>query len=279
MNIFRLKGNQRISVGYKTLHFPDGQPHLQLDHTPHATDYVITASLTSLEEVFNVTMAASILKASFGVVGLEIHYLLAARMDRAMSVRWPFTLKLVAGMLNQCGFDYVDILDPHSDVALDLIDCSERILPHKAFQACLQAAKPEVIVTPDIGAVNRVNTLVNRSPVRGLRMVQATKQREALSGQLQFGELAGPDPEGLKCLIVDDLCDGGATFINLAKVLRERGAKAVNLFVTHGLMSKGVELPGIDRTWTTTSYWPPLFTRLDDSKLVTFPAEEEFNPS
>jgi len=54
-------------------------------------------------------------------------------------------------------------------------------------------------------------------------------------------------------MIVDDICDGGATFILLAKELYAAGAKEVNLFVTHGIFSKGL-IPlyeaGIKRIFT-----------------------------
>jgi ribose-phosphate pyrophosphokinase len=50
------------------------------------------------------------------------------------------------------------------------------------------------------------------------------------------------------CLIVDDLCDGGYTFITLADKLRKNGARRVYLYVSHGLFSKG---------------FPPLFAKID----------------
>ena len=40
--------------------------------------------------------------------------------------------------------------------------------------------------------------------------------------------------------MVDDLCDGGATFILLAKELLSKGAKEVHLFVSHGIFSRGL---------------------------------------
>ena len=42
-------------------------------------------------------------------------------------------------------------------------------------------------------------------------------------------------------MIVDDTCDGGRTFIELAKVLRARNAGKIELYVTHGIFSKGLK--------------------------------------
>ena len=62
---------------------------------------------------------------------------------------------------------------------------------------------------------------------------------------------------GKDCVIVDDICDGGRTFIELAKVLKERGAGKIGLFVTHGIFSQGVGVlfdNGIDFIYTTDSF-------------------------
>lgn len=55
-------------------------------------------------------------------------------------------------------------------------------------------------------------------------------------------------------LIVDDICDGGGTFVGLAKELRAAGATRVYLYVTHGIFSKRLPLEGIDHVYTTDSF-------------------------
>jgi ribose-phosphate pyrophosphokinase len=71
----------------------------------------------------------------------------------------------------------------------------------------------------------------------------------------------------MRCLIVDDICDGGATFVALARKLREAGAIEVSLFVTHGIFSKGKDLEGIDNIYTTGSFtgkvYPKHGTRIE----------------
>ena len=42
-------------------------------------------------------------------------------------------------------------------------------------------------------------------------------------------------------MIVDDICDGGQTFIELAKALEKQGAHQIFLYVTHGIFSKGLD--------------------------------------
>jgi ribose-phosphate pyrophosphokinase len=43
--------------------------------------------------------------------------------------------------------------------------------------------------------------------------------------------------KGKTCLIVDDIIDSGGTIVNAAKALKERGAKEVHVYVTHGVLS------------------------------------------
>ena len=61
----------------------------------------------------------------------------------------------------------------------------------------------------------------------------------------------------LKILIVDDLCDGGATFIAEAKYLKKLFPDiSLSLFVYHGIFSKGITilLEHFDHIYCTNSY-------------------------
>ena len=43
--------------------------------------------------------------------------------------------------------------------------------------------------------------------------------------------------KGKTCIIVDDIIDSGGTIINAAKALKDRGAKEVYVYITHGVLS------------------------------------------
>ncbi len=69
-------------------------------------------------------------------------------------------------------------------------------------------------------------------------------------------------------LIIDDLCDGGATFIEEAKYLKKLFPdKKLHLYVTHGLFTKGVDhvAAHFDCIYTTNSYQE--FTETDKLKV------------
>lgn len=102
-----------------------------------------------------------------------------------------------------------------------------------------------VVVSPDAGAVNRANAVAS---VLGCKtIIHGEKRRDSNDGSI-IGTIIkdkdgnSPDLTDKKVLIVDDICDGGRTFIELAKVLRSHGAKEVVLYVTHGIFSKGFDV-------------------------------------
>ncbi len=64
------------------------------------------------------------------------------------------------------------------------------------------------------------------------------------------------DLSGLTAVITDDICDGGATFIGIAKELRRLNCHKVVLYVTHGIFSKGTEVFDglLDQLFTSDSF-------------------------
>ena len=65
-----------------------------------------------------------------------------------------------------------------------------------------------------------------------------------------------PNLKGKIAIISDDICDGGMTFIGIAKALRALNCEHIVLYVTHGIFSKGLSVFDglIDQIFTTTSF-------------------------
>lgn len=56
-------------------------------------------------------------------------------------------------------------------------------------------------------------------------------------------------------LIVDDICDGGGTFIGLAEELKRKNAGKIYLAVSHGIFSKGIDkLDFLAHVYATDAY-------------------------
>lgn len=177
---------------------------------------------------------------------LNITYLPYARQDKEVTNESTFALRTFANILNSLRFNKVIITDPHSDVALQLINNSFATYPLEQLCSAIDKTKCDVVCYPDKGAVYKYTNVYDYKYIYG------EKTRNQSTGVIEKYKLIGNAP-GTNVLIVDDLCDGGATFIALSKELFISGAKEVNLFVTHGIFSKGIEVlkqSGINRIFT-----------------------------
>jgi ribose-phosphate pyrophosphokinase len=190
--------------------------------------------------------------------GLHPHliypYFPYARQDRVMQPDEPFSLKIFCDMVNGQNFKSVAIHDPHSDVTPALLnncivipqwELAQRTLPQEYISEYL-------FVSPDAGAYKKVSKLISDDK----RIAIGVKNRDS-QGNITHTDVFSPVPiEGQNCVIVDDICDGGRTFIELAKTLKDKGADSVILYVTHGIFSKGIDVlkEHIDHVYTTNSF-------------------------
>lgn len=251
MKIEVISEGEDVTLGYKKFTFSDGQPHVTLDRAVEGAIVKITVSLTGLEELFDLLLVRDILQRGNNVIHLEIKYLLGARMDRPIDDCQPFTLKVITDLLT--GFAHVTILDPHSEVSTELLD-ADALYPYEKVRKILCEFPPDStsIVIPDQGAIARVKAVTGGT--RFGQYVYCTKKRDLETGILSEPRILNPGHVRKQCLIIDDICDGGRTFVELAEKLREAGAEWVGLFVTHGLFSKGRDLPGINAVYSTDSF-------------------------
>lgn len=260
------------ALPFELLTFPDGQPHFKLLHASEWRECVIETAIRNPCELLTVLLAKDALTSAGYVVSLDIRYLMGARMDRAIDARQPFTLGVIARLLMGAGFRAIRVLDPHSPVALRQLR-AEAVWPVKPLASVLSAFVPSgvAIVAPDAGAAPRVETLLRALDCgEGRPIVRCAKVRDSGTGALSgFRVHDASMVDARACLIVDDICDGGGTFVGLAQELMLVGATAVDLYVTHGIFSKGLSLPGIRRIYTTDSFAD--WTSTED--LVVFPIE------
>lgn len=169
---------------------------------------------------------------------LRLPYLPYARQDRVMNDGESLAVKVFADMVNSIEFDEVRVHDVHSDVGVAVLNnCTSysqwEIINFANFDKIKEA---DCLVIPDAGASKRCLKFAQKANIS--YVVRADKVRSVETGEITGTEVYG-DVTACNCLITDDICDGGRTFIELAKVLRERGAKGITLLVTHGIFSKG----------------------------------------
>ena len=191
---------------------------------------------------------------------LLMPYLPYARQDRVCASGEALALKVCTDLINSLKFDNVEIWDCHSDVGVALLDnCHNRDQKEVivASQELIDIIRNPctVLVSPDAGANKKTLEVAKFFQAHGV--IRADKVRDVKTGQITGTEVYG-DVESKVCVIVDDICDGGMTFIKLAEALHEKGADRVILYVTHGIFSKGIKAVvdwGICEVYTP-NYWP-----------------------
>lgn len=235
--------------GYEVISFPDGEKHLKINKLDRKDTVEIICRITNSDELFLLMQLSDILnRQCVSVDKITIPYLMTMRCDRLFSFEQPFSLKIVSNVINSFHAKQVVIIEPHSNTCLDLIKNSkaENIigkLPDDDFIYCL----------PDKGAALRYgsNGFIHKPII-------CTKKRDVETGKLTGFEIEelGDYKEGSKIVVIDDLCDGGGTFIGIANKLRELNPQKLILSVTHAVQREGIEKVSsvYDNVIVTNSY-------------------------
>lgn len=187
---------------------------------------------------------------------LYCDYLPYARADRRFAEHESFGLATWISQLEDVTIlDKLVSLDIHNPKALDKLDlCLE--VENKLLADVVRNVlpfdfkRPDVVVAPDLGAIDRATKVATKLGCSDV--IFATKTRDKNTGRITSTNL----PEDFilmnkSVMIVDDISDGGGTFIPLAELLKERGAREVTLLVSHGIFSRGLEnlKPAIDKIY------------------------------
>jgi ribose-phosphate pyrophosphokinase len=164
---------------------------------------------------------------------LLMPYMPYSRMDRTEGKN-IFTLKYICELINSLQFDEVEILEPHSEVCIALLDRVKITnMSANIVQDLMDKLKfkdgEDFLFYPDAGAEKRYIKQIKYNSV-----LSAQKERDFLSGNIKKMTITGELPtKPFRVIIVDDLCSKGGTFMLGAEKLKEIGATEIYLVITH----------------------------------------------
>ena len=243
---------------HDTFKFSGGEIQVKINDGYHfeGEDIGITARIKSPDDLVELSLVCNALQPFGKEIAVLMPYLPYARQDRRCVSGEAHGVSYILNYINSlAGVVAVYVLDLHSDVALvdPLISevTQDRILESYHYEF----SDYKTLVSPDAGSLKKIYKAAKALGITDI--VKADKVRDTATGEILATEVHGGSLEGKNVLIVDDICDGGRTFIELSKVLKDKGAERVGLYVTHGIFSKGLTPlieSGIDELFTTDSW-------------------------
>lgn len=270
-----------LSCEYEISRYPDGQQSIRIVEKQYDTyqslkeqtnPIRIMSRLNSFKDLELIICANQALK-EIGVKSIKLYipYCIGGRSDRKFQEGSSNYIKnVIAPIINSQKFDEVVIMDPHSDVLEACIDKFVKVnnynLLNYAFKDYFTTKGLEVfernsfdnicLVSPDAGAFKKIFDVAKDFGVKNV--VTATKIRDLSTGKILHTDVPLRDDLFDKDMfIVDDICDGGRTFIEIAKAIKEyeKFTGKIYLIVTHGIFSNGYAELGeyFEQIYTTNS--------------------------
>ncbi|PXY44650.1 ribose-phosphate diphosphokinase [Flavobacterium hydrophilum] len=242
-------------IQFQSFTFSGGEPHIKINPDFDTTQKVtITHRLNSFNDLGLLCITVDALRRmDVKIIDLFIPYFPAARQDRVMIKGESLSVKVYADIINTLQLNKVFVFDAHSEVTPALVNNCEVIPNHTFIKEVLKVIGENVkLISPDGGALKKIYKVSEF--LGGVEVVECSKSRDVKTGRLSGFKVYEDDLNGIDCLIVDDICDGGGTFVGLAEELKKKNAGKLYLAVSHGIFNKGFEvLDCFDSIFTTNS--------------------------
>lgn len=260
--------------GIEVFTFPGGEPHANVPKWSSRVVHIF-AKVRHWEDLGWLSAVGDALTSQGVSVHVFMPYLPGARQDRNTDGLTPLTPRIYANALYWART--ITCVDPHSRAAQkiysDAMTGGRRLISMDVTEVLadlVHGNSYDFILCPDKGALGRAEAAAARLGVA--RVQHAEKIRDYVTGKLSGFRVPRLTGHGL---LVDDICDGGGTFVGIDEARRRQGSDAtLDLFVAHGIFSKGLEpLSGFNHIYTTNSFhqhYPPDDNRLTVADLIPY---------
>jgi len=233
--------------------FSDGEIRVQILENIRGKDvFIVESTQPPAENIMEVLLLIDAAKrASARRVTAVIPYFGYARQERKDRPRVPISAKLVANLLVAAGADRILTVDLHSPAIQGFFDVpTDHLTADGIFRDFLlsrmndELKRGEVVfVSPDIGGVKRIEPLAKELGAPIAVVYKRRDEPNVSSVMFLVGEV-----NGKVAIIRDDIIDTAGTICSAAKILKDKGAKAVFSLVTHPLLSG----PAVERLAQST---------------------------
>ena len=219
--------------------FSDGEIYVEINENIRGNSIFILQSISSPanDNLMELLLCIDALKRSSAKnITAVIPYFGYARQDRKVVPRTSISAKLVSNLITKAGADRVVTVDLHAGQIQGFFDIPVYYFfatPFFAIHSKINIISKNIIcVAPDVGGTERARAL-GKMLDADLAIVD---KRRPKPGQSKVMNVIG-NVKDKTCIIVDDIIDSGGTIVNAAKALKDRGAKEVFVYITHGVLS------------------------------------------
>lgn len=209
--------------------YPGGEISLKAVKSLGKTTWVADVRGAEADDLVTAAMLADVAQERCEPMILLLPYLPAARADRGT----PAGAWVYSNFVNQIYADQVIGIDPHSETVTQYINNLTVLDPWPLLQRALMGRQYDGVIAPDKGAVERAYQIATQL---GVEIYYAEKHRDFDTGEILSIEMTEKLPEMGRYLVVDDICDGGGTFVGLANSTGLHSTQ-LGLWVTHGIFS------------------------------------------
>ena len=191
------------------------------------TVYTAVSRGVHMEDMLKLSLLEEIFENYHSQLRLVLPYLPGARDDKGYRGAEKY-VRLI-GQVSMCA---IHTFDPHSGFMLNKFRYGNSHDSVSAVQAAFDRQTLAGIIAPDKGASQRAKAVAK---AMDLPCFHAEKTRDQATGKLS-GFTCQPLPDTGRLLVVDDICDGGGTFMGLAEVTG-LPPERLALWVSHGIFS------------------------------------------
>lgn len=220
--------------------FPAGETHIQISKQSCLSDkanLVIIMDFRDNTDIIDLCLLIDAIKREYrgNYIKLAIPYLHYGRQDRVCNAGEAFSLKVISKIISQLEYNELIVFDTHSTVAEALFDSRLKVIEQSSIIG-VPSSRYNVILCPDAGAVKKLKNYSNN-------IVFASKVRINGNVETFIDDKSLEFLENKNIYVIDDICDGGRTFLGIGSCVRESGINfnSLNLMVTHGIFSNSAK--------------------------------------
>ena len=223
--------------------FPDSEIYVEIKENIRREEIFLVAGFSTDSNKNNdilelMLIIDAIRRSNPSKINVIFPYYPYARQDRRTN-RSPISGKVIANMLCHTGINSVICMDLHSLQTQGFFNNNvvcEHISGLKTMRdSIVDAIAPsawDIVVSSDVGGTSRARYFSNLLDLP-IAIIDKRRPQHCMSKVMNvIGDVVNK-----KCVIVDDMIDGGGTLIGAVEALEKSGSKSVDAISIHGVFS------------------------------------------